>query len=147
MRKLVAKIAVKGEARQIFSEVAKWQDSSWWPDIPMKFTRLKSDNKESQIYLQEAKVPLGPKWRTKIGLIDRENLLTRRYFLDGIFQGGFEEVYLENKDSYIEVIYNFYYQINSFLTNFLWVGVFKYLHNRNINRILNSLKKYMEAKS
>ena len=92
MKSLTQKVLVKAEVSSVFNEVVKWQDAQWWPDIAMKFTRISNGSKP--MYLQEAKVPFGPKWRTRVSLIDRERNYLKRDFIDGIFAGGYEEMFL-----------------------------------------------------
>jgi hypothetical protein len=146
MNNLVQEVAIKADSVSTFEEIVRWQDGGWWPKVPMKFTRL-TDNDGKPIYLQEAKVPFGPKWHTKIEPADYQQKTTRRYFLDGIFQGGREEITLEDTESGLLVKYNFYYQIKSRVGKFFWDKVFKRLHKKNIEKILTALKEHLEKRS
>ena len=128
-----------------FEEIVRWQDSGWWPDVGMKFTKL-TDNDGKPIYLQEAKVPFGPKWHTKIEPANYQRKMTKRYFLDGMFQGGHEEITLEDSESGLLVKYDFSYEIKSRLGKFFWNKIFKRLHKKNIDRILAALKDHLEKR-
>ncbi|MFC1514831.1 hypothetical protein ACFL5X_02915 [Candidatus Omnitrophota bacterium] len=145
MKRLVQRITVRARPELVFAEIAKWQDASWWPPhVPMKFTRLGGD---THIYLQEAKVPFGPKWRTRVDSIDSQKKIIRRTFLDGMFKGGSEEVAVRQANSFSELEYNFRYQIKNRLMQLAWDGIFKRMHVKNIDTILLALKEHTEKAS
>jgi ribosome-associated toxin RatA of RatAB toxin-antitoxin module len=144
MRNLTQKVVVRGKPGAVFDELLKWSEAEWWPHIPMKFIRVSEQVGENALYLQRAKIPFGPKWHTKVACIDRERKYIKRDFLDGMFKGGYEEVFLREHDNVIDVLYNFCYEVKNPINKILWNSVFRRLHIKNINFILNSLKDYIE---
>ena len=155
MNPLTQKVKLNTSPEIIFEEIIKWSESEWWPDIPMEFLRLSSPGIDNALYLQKAKIPFGPKWHTRVRCVDRDNKYIRRDFLDGMFKGGYEEIYLENIDKSgacaqgqdVDIIYNFCCHLNNPLSKMLWNIIFKKLHTRNINLILNSLKGYLKRQN
>ena len=145
MNDLVQKVTVEADSALTFEEIIRWQDAGWWPDVPMKFTKL-TDNNGKPIYLQEAKVPFGPRWHTKVEPANYQEKKARRYFLDGMFRGGREEISLENAQGSLWVKYSFCYEIKNRTLKFLWNSVFKHLHKKNIDKILQALKEYLEKR-
>ncbi|UCC95865.1 MAG: hypothetical protein JSW40_03730 [Candidatus Omnitrophota bacterium] len=145
MKKLTQHLQVRADPEAVFEELIKWQDAQWWPDIPMKFSRLSEKEAEGALYIQKVAAPFAPRWHTKLSCIDRAKKYIKREFLDGMFRGGYEEIFLEDKSSAIDVVYNFCYSIKNPLKKFLWRSIFKRLHIKNINLILHSLRSYLEV--
>jgi hypothetical protein len=145
MNNLIQKVTVKADSVLTFEEIIRWQDAGWWPDVPMKFTKL-TENDGRPIYLQEARVPFGPRWHTKVEPANYQKKVTRRYFLDGMFKGGSEEISLESSQGDLLVKYDFCYEIKNRVAKFFWNKIFKGLHKKNIERILQALKEHLEKR-
>jgi hypothetical protein len=130
---------------EIFKELVKWGEAVWWPkDSLMNFKNLMREAKEGTIYLQKVKLPFGPSWHTRNEIIDEKNFYIKRVFLDGMFSQGYEEIYLKEENSFKKVIYTFSAYIHGFLNKILWKLIFRKLHIKNLDKILNALKEYKE---
>lgn len=145
MKHLLQEIVIEAEPALIFDEILKWSESKWWPDIGMKFKRISMEDRDEVVYLQKAAFPLGPKWHTKVVSVDRNNFSIKRSFLDGMFKGGFEQIQLTCLDNKVNLVYDFCYQIHSLINKIAWNAVFIRLHRDNVNKVLSSLKHYVEA--
>lgn len=139
------KVSIKADSKEIFRELNLWARSRWWPKMLMRFKDMPQDLSEGSVYLQKVSLPFGPKWRTKNTLIKPNTFYIQRTFIDGIFD-GFEELMVKPGEEAPEVVYCFHYIIRGFLNRLLWNIFFKRMNIKNINLILQSLKKYLEEK-
>lgn len=132
------------DLKHLSLELISWSESSWWPKDILMSIKIVSSKENLVIYRYAVKLPFAPSWQARKSLEDRDKGYLRRDFLDGLFRGGFEEVSLERKEKGFEMIYNFCYEINNFIDKFFWDWGFKYLHKKNIDKVLNSFKNYIE---
>ncbi len=131
---------------QVFEEIITWAESSWWPDkLPMEIKRISGRPGKNALYLQRAKFVLGPRWKVRESVIDTERKYLKRVFLDGVFKGGYEEVFIDFEGGR-KVCYNFFCPISNLLFGVLWDLVFRKLHKKSITRVLKALKKHIEEK-
>jgi len=138
--------SIKKHDIDVFEQLLQGSESQWWPErMMMKFTNLTGDIKEGTLYLQKAKFPLGPSWHKRNDIIDREKRYLRRTFLDGMFEGGYEEFFVEQNQNQVNIVYHFCYELKGRCSRIIWDLVYKQLHLMNVQRVLNALKQYCEA--
>ncbi|MFH1504912.1 MAG: hypothetical protein ABIH08_05980 [Candidatus Omnitrophota bacterium] len=143
-REIKQSIAINADYLKIFEELLFWGQSQWWPkNSLMRFENLTKDIREKTLYLQKIKLPFGPKWHSVNETIDRNKLYIKRVFLDGLFEGCEELSVLKGKGT-PEVVYCFNYKVKGFFNKLIWKILFKKLHIKNINLVLQSLKNYLE---
>ena len=144
---IVQEVVIASNPQAIFEELLIWGEASWWPkEALMRFINLSGKREEATVYLQKTKLPFGPAWHTRNEIIDNQNLRIRRIFLDGMFD-GFEELIVERlQENVFKAIYIFNYQVKGLINKVMWSLIFKRLHIKNINLILNSLKRYLEKR-
>ena len=131
---------------RVFEEIVSWAESDWWPkDLPMQIKRISGQPGKDALYLQKAKVVFGPKWRTKEAVVDPERKYVKRVFLDGVFKGGYEEVFIDFEGGR-KVCYNFSCSISNLAFRLAWKLGFRKMHKKNISRILKALKKHIEER-
>lgn len=143
--RVIQEISLEAEERKIFEELIKWGQAQWWPrESLMEIKNLTGQIKEGTVYHQKVKLPFAPYWHTKNEIVDESNFYIKRVFLDGVFKGGYEEVRIVNEGKVKKIIFSFSPQFHHWFDRFSWKILFKYLHKRNINRILNNLKRRLE---
>ena len=136
-------IVIKSDLASVRYEILWWGEAAWWPrNSLMRFVRLtERPLRKGTRYRQEVALPFAPTWEVEIdSLIDTS--ITRK-FLNGMF-AGFETVSLVDRAGNIEITYRMHYEVRGFFYNFLWLFIFKNLHDNNIELILKSLKTYLE---
>ena len=131
---------------KIFEEIVAWAESAWWPQgLPMQIERISGQPGKDALYLQRAKVIFGPKWRTKEAIVDPGRKYLKKVFLDGVFKGGYEEVFIDFEGGR-KVCYNFSCNISNPVFRLAWNLGLKKMHKKSISRILQALKKYIEER-
>jgi len=139
-------IAVRADCNKIFNELLAWGQSRWWPENSlMRFDNLSGPIGEKTLYRQKIKFPFAPSWHTKNESVDKSKLCIKRVFLDGLFE-GYEEIKISKDKLTPEVIYSFNYRVKGVFNKLMWKVLFKKLHVRNINMILQALKDYLEKR-
>lgn len=145
-REIKQSIAINAGYDSVFNELLLWGQSRWWPkNSLMRLENLSGEIKEKTLYLQKVGLPFAPSWHTRNEVVDKDKLYIKRTFLDGMFEGYEELSVLKSKDV-SEAVYNFDYKIKGVFNKLMWKLVFKKLHIRNIDLILESLKKHLERK-
>ena len=143
-------ITIQGSSNSemIFDEILKASQSSWWPqDLDSTIENISGTIDEGTLYFQKTRFKLGPKWHKRNVTIDRNSKYLKREFLDGMFKGGCEEFVVRNNCNNQEVVYNFCYKARGPMFRILWKLAFKKLHKKNVDKVLNALKGYIEEKS
>lgn len=131
----------------VFEELLKGSESQWWPrNMVMGFTNLSQSTEKGTLYWQKARFPLGPGWHKRNSVVDRDRKYLRRDFLDGMFQGGYEEFFVHHNTAAVEIVYRFCYQLKNPVARLLWEIAFKKMHMKALDKILGALKCYCEAK-
>lgn len=142
------RIALADPDIDVFEELVKASESQWWPEnLVMRFTNLSGGTGQGILYWQKAKFPFGPAWHKRNAIVDRTQKYLRRDFLDGMFQGGYEEFFVRPADGAVEIAYRFCYQLRSPVVRILWHAVFQKMHMKALDKVLGALKKYCEKKS
>lgn len=139
-------IFVHCHLEEAYAQIILWGEAGWWPkNSLMRFVRCKNPSVivRGTRYRQEVLLPFAPSWDVEVEKIDDKSI-TRR-FLNGMFAGR-ETVSLVSLKDGINVFYVMNYKINGLFNKIMWPLVFERLHNRNIEAILENLKKYLEEK-
>ncbi len=141
-------IALADPDTDVFEELVKASESRWWPEnLAMRFTNLSGGTGPGTLYWQKAKFPFGPAWHKRNAIVDRTQKYLRRDFLDGMFQGGYEEFFIHRAGMAVEIVYRFCYQLKNPVQRMLWGLMFKKMHTKGLDKVLGALKKYCEKKS
>ncbi len=133
---------------RVVGEVIRWGEAPWWPkDSLMRFVRKGAKAgeavREGTQYRQEVLLPFAPSWDVEVSSVT-DSSITRR-FLNGMFEGQ-ETVSVAKKENGTSVVYRMHYAVHGIFNRILWSVVFRRLHDRNIEQILASLKRYLENK-
>lgn len=136
-------VLIKARPGEVAAEIIRWGEAAWWPkDSLMSFARsLKGPIELGTRYRQKVLLPFAPCWDVEVTALSGKGIT--RKFLNGMFSGQ-ETVSMKEARDGVEVNYFMHYRVNGALNKALWALLFKKLHDRNIERILINLKKYLE---
>jgi len=144
---ITQKIQINGVPIEIFKELVTWSEAPWWPEkCPMKITNTTGSIDVGTGYNLIVDMPMGPKWKATNRIIDRKNLYLRRDFFEGDLEGFEEATVTPDENGYSDIVYTFAAEVKGMLGRFFWKQAGKKLHEKNIEEILRSLKKYIERK-
>lgn len=129
---------------RVFEQIILWGEASWWPkNCRMKFMRIgNSPVQIGTMYYQKVLLPFAPRWLALVTDISKNKSISRR-FLDGLLDAE-ETVSISQDQDKLKLEYFMNYRIKGYLNNALWKVFFHHMHDRNIELILNNLKKYLE---
>jgi len=136
---------IAGKIEELFPEIVSWGEAEWWPkDSLMSFSRKVSGPVvEGTEYIQKVKLPFGPSWRTVVSEIKNNESITRK-FKEGFFEGC-ETVSIKPLCCHnVKIEYEMLFRIKGLINRILWKVIFRRLHDRNIEYILDNLKAYAE---
>ena len=100
------------------------------------------DIKVGSVYRQKITLPLGPAWDVQLQEII-PNRKIKRSLSNGMFS-GFEEVEIIPQDNSNKVVYSMHYRINGVTNKLFWKLGSKNSHNKNLEKVLHSLKLFLE---
>lgn len=141
-------ILVKSDPEKAFLEMIRWGESNWWPKNSLSTFIRRTPGSEitvGTVYKQVLNLPFKPNWNSEITEIKEPRFLERA-FLNGFLIGS-EVLSLNDKDNgLLEVNYFLKYKVRGFFNSIIWILIFRWLHDKNIQLILRSLKNYLENK-
>jgi len=134
---------IKSSFEKTLPEIVRWGEASWWPKRSlMKFIRQDLGAvREGSRYRQKVLLPCAPSWDVEVTQLTQTSIT--RKFLNGMFEGS-ETVTCASDSGGVKVAYAMHYRLKGVLNKMLWVLTFERLHDKNIEDILSSLKKYLE---
>lgn len=142
---IIQDVLISSRAELIFQELLSWGEAKWWPKSSlMRFVNLSGKVQEGTVYLQRVKLPFGPKWHTRNEAVDNDNFYIKRVFLDGLFDGFEELKILQLEEKKCKVLYSFNFKVRGVVNRLMWKISFRQAHISNIDKILYSLKSYLE---
>lgn len=127
----------------LVKEIICWGEAAWWPKRSlMKFEReTQGPVVVGTRYTQKVMLPLAPQWQAEVDAL-RPCGISRK-FLGGMFD-GYEEVNCRRLPKGFCVEYVMHYEVKGIVNKILWPLVFQRLHDKNIEDILDHLKKHLE---
>lgn len=138
-------ITIQASPAAAFPHLVLWGESAWWPpQSNMRVKRVKGEKIAPGTLLRyEISPPWGPAWDVEITEI-QENSFISRLFLNGMFRGGERISVRPEKDgSLVEFLME--YEVPKKIDRFFWRAIAEKLHDKNIELILKTLKKYLET--
>ena len=126
-------------------EIICWGEAEWWPKASlMAFRRLAPGEVVAGTpYVQKVLLPFAPQWRVEVSEVTDRSISRR--FLDGMFKGYEQVSFRKLTGEDWRVDYAMHYEVQGFLNRFLWLAIFRRLHDWNIEKILGDLKIFMET--
>ncbi len=126
-------------------EVIRWGEAEWWPKGSLMAFRRQTSGEIARgtLYVQKVLLPFAPQWHVEVGEVTDRSI--SRSFLDGMFKGYEQVAFRRVGAEDWRVDYVMHYEVQGFFNRFLWVVLFRRLHDCNIKKILGSLKIFMET--
>ncbi|MDD4909113.1 MAG: hypothetical protein PHR44_00295 [Candidatus Omnitrophica bacterium] len=131
----------------LFLEIVRWGEAGWWPENSlMRFSKTTDGPvREGSEYIQKVALPFGPSWKAAVSEIKQGESITRK-FKDGFLE-GMETVSLKQMCCHkVKVEYEMLFKVRGWANKILWKLVFRGLHDRNLENILDNLKAYSEKR-
>ncbi|MGE5280538.1 MAG: SRPBCC family protein [Deltaproteobacteria bacterium] len=128
---------------QVVPEIVTWGEAGWWPrGCLMRFIRLTDGPVAAGTrYRQQVRMPFAPSWEAQVTEVTAQSIT--RSFLNGMFSGS-ETVCVREEAGAARVTYAMTYEVRGAVNRVLWPLVLRRLHDANIRRILENLKRHCE---
>ena len=128
----------------LVKEIFCWGEAGWWPKRSLMRFERKTEGPVAvgTRYVQKVMLPFAPQWEAEVDGL-RPSGISRK-FLGNMFDGH-EDVHCRRLPEGFCVEYAMSYEVKGFLNRILWSLVFRRLHDKNIEDILNHLKKHLES--
>lgn len=132
------------DQKKAFDQIVLWGEAPWWPkQCLMKFTKIGDVSvQKGTMYHQRVNVPFGPRWLSLVTDVVENASISRKY-LEGFIDGE-ETLRLVPSDGTTKIEYVLEYTIRGRFYTVAWKACLEALHDRNIKRILEQLKHYLE---
>jgi hypothetical protein len=138
-------VLVHAAAHEIFPQLVLWGESEWWPKRSlMRYTRTGGGEVAvGARYHQKVLMPFGPEWDVEVLSLTGQEIV--REFLNGMFRGK-DIVRLAAGQGGVFVEFIMEYRVIGAIHSALWRLFFERMHDKNIELILTSLKRFVEER-